>query len=146
MSSPPERKQHGGYGDDHIHQIAEMCKWHSLRDCTFLFGCFWDLPCGFCCHLNCSFPGVQVTRVLGTWLCLVPYGSYYIYGSYVLKFIQCPSCYIADLLYQPTLTCVPVGHRQDGLSPLWLSKEKRRKRAIFPPKWRGPNRNVGGAN
>lgn len=65
--------------------------------------------------------GFRLTRVLGTSLCRVPSGSHYIYGLHVLKFIRRLSCSLADLLFQPTLTCqrhIPMRYRQQGLSLL----------------------------
>lgn len=80
----------------------------------------WGLLCVFFCH-RYSFPGVQAHRVLGTSVCLVPFGSYYIYGSRILQFIRYLSCYLDDLPHQASLPCprrILVGHGHWGLSSL----------------------------
>lgn len=109
-------------------------QWRCLGGGAFLFSHFGGRLCGFPCHLNCSFlRGLRLTRVLGTSLCVVPSGSYYIYGSHILKFIRHLSCYLADLPYQPTPTCqrhIPVRHRQWSC-PLCDTLKKEQKSCLL---------------
>lgn len=112
-------------------------QWLSLQGCTFLFSHFGDFLVVSLVILTAPSQGFRLTRALGTSLCRVPSGSHYIYGLHVLKFIRRLSCYLADLLFQPTLTCqrhIPTRYRQQGLSLLWYIKERRNKRAVFPQK------------
>lgn len=113
-----------------------------------MFSHFGDQLCCFLCHLNCSFlRGLRLTRVPGPSLCVVPSGSYYIYGSHILKFIWRLSCYLADLPYQPTPTCqqrIPMRHRQWGC-PLCDALKKEQKSCLSLEKL-GPNRNIESAH
>lgn len=98
LSSLFKWKPHGGYGGFFINCYQsgnELIKWQFPHHCRFCF--FWGGG-GFALWFLLSSLGIRWTQALGALLCLVPYGSCYIYGPHGLKFITRLSCYLADLL------------------------------------------------